>query len=169
MEANRSWRTRVGTKGLTTSLLTLLALTGCRESTEPEEANRLWLDLIQADYRTNWMPAPGFESRVPSRAAHDDEVQIFVNPDVQNVLDTSTAIEEWPVGSIVVKDGYGGNDISLVAAMEKTRRGTEPDTWFWAEYTGDGDVLFSGTPTICTGCHQIGDDFIRGFFFPTVP
>jgi hypothetical protein len=45
--------------------------------------------------------------------------------------------------------------------MEKT-----DGTWFWAEYDGDGDTLFSGAPEICTGCHAIGDDFVRAFFFP---
>ena len=156
---------------LTTLSVILLATlgvadTGCRESTAPEEAERLWLDLIQANYRTNWSTAPGYENRVPSRAAHEDEVQIFINPAVDGALADGQRLDEWPVGALVAKDGYSGNEISLVAAMEKIRAGTEPETWFWAEYSGDGEVLFSGTPTICTGCHRIGDDFIRGFFFP---
>ncbi len=147
-------------------VLIFLLLAACRESTAPEEATALWNELQAANYRANWDTAPGFETRQPSRAAHDEEVQIFVNPVGQAVLEAQSELTEWPVGTIVVKDGYGGDEVSLVAVMRKDETGTAPDSWFWAEYTGDGDVLFSGTPTICTGCHRIGDNFVRGFFFP---
>ena len=47
--------------------------------------------------------------------------------------------------------------------MEKRADGS----WFWAEYTADGDSLYSGRPDICVGCHALGDDFIRAFDLPS--
>jgi hypothetical protein len=68
----------------------------------------------------------------------------------------------WPVGSIIVKDGYDGVETDakhvLVAAMEKRDAG-----WYWAEWDSDsgGEATYSGVPSICTGCHETGKDFVR--------
>lgn len=139
-------------------LVTLAA--GCGEDQSPERARELWDRIQDAGYR-DWARAPGYEERVRSRAAHGDSVVIYVNDIVVEDLATSPPPSEWSEGSIIVKDGFDGGDLSLVAVMEK--RGGE---WFWAEYDDEGDTLFSGAPDLCTGCHAIGDDFVRGFFLP---
>lgn len=137
-----------------------LLTTACGDDQEPERARRLW-ERIQAEGYRDWAPAPGYEERVPSRAAHGDAVAIYVNDVVEADLAMVPPVRAWSDGAIIVKDGFDGSDLSLVAVMEKT-----DGEWFWAEYDDDGCSLFSGAPDLCTGCHAIGDDFVRGFFFP---
>ncbi|MEM9188392.1 MAG: hypothetical protein AAGF12_04420 [Myxococcota bacterium] len=144
--------------GLT--VLSIILPSGCRENTEPEMAAALLAEVQAADYRS-WARAPGYEERRPSRAAHDDSVIIYINDVVSAALQDGVQNNQWPDGSIIVKDGFDGSDLGLIAVMEKTE-----GTWFWAEYNGDGDTLFSGEPEICLGCHRIGDDWVRGFYFP---
>jgi len=140
--------------------LALALLFACGDDQDPEGAAIFWDQIQAADYRS-WARAPGWEEpRSPSRAAHGDSVDIFVNDVVEGALATP-GLREWPVGSVIVKDGYEGGDLCFVAGMEK-----RDDGWFWVEYNGDGDTLYSGEPTICTGCHTLGDDFVRGFFLP---
>lgn len=142
-------------------LLCLLGVTvsGCTEDLDPEGARQFW-NNYSGEYR-NWQRAPGYESRVASRAAHGDAVDIFVNDVVVQALENNET-SVWPVGSVIIKDGYEGDELNFIAGMEKRDDGT----WFWVEYNGDGDTLFSGDPEICTGCHSIGDDWVRGFFLP---
>ena len=141
-------------------LLIALLIGACGEDQQPEEAIAFWDEIQAADYRS-WTRAPGHEERLPSRAAHGDSVDVFINDVIVAALADETT-SEWPVGSIIVKDGYDGDDLKFVAGMEKLPSGE----WFWVEYNGEGDTLFSGAPTICTGCHEIGDDGVRGFFLP---
>jgi hypothetical protein len=140
----------------------LFLLVGCGEDQDPERARALW-STIQG-YQ-EWDAAPGYEERVPSRAPHGDEVVIYVNDAVFDTLASVARVDTWPTGSIIVKDGFDDGDLFVVAVMEKGDDGA----WFWAEYDDEGDTLYSGAPEICTGCHQIGDDFVRGFFLPSDP
>lgn len=137
-----------------------LLLCACGEDQDPAGARAFW-DRIQAEDYRSWARAPGYPERHPSRAAHGDEVEVFVNEVVVDALATP-GIDEWPVGSVIVKDGYDGGDLCFVAGMEKVG----PDEWFWVEYGSDGDTLFSGAPAICTGCHAVGDDWVRTFVLP---
>jgi hypothetical protein len=148
------------TRGATVVALALAMLgTACGEDQQPERARDLWARLQAMDYRS-FDPAPGYEERAPSRAAHGDEVQVFVNDVVATAL-AGPPLDEWPEGSLIVKDGYEGGDLCFVAAMEKV-----DGEWFWVEYDEDGDTLFSGAPTLCTGCHRLGEDWVRAFFLP---
>lgn len=139
--------------------LVLLA-TSCRENDDPEGAEDLLQRVQDEDYRA-WARAPGYEARTPSQAPHSEEVEIFVNEVVAGAL-AQPGIDEWPVGSIVVKDGYTeAGDLELTAVMEKREGG-----WYWAEYDGEGTALYSGAPSICTDCHASGADFVRAFPLP---
>jgi hypothetical protein len=70
----------------------------------------------------------------------------------------------FPEGSLVIKDVYNGNDISVYAFMYK-RSGS----WLWAEVKPDKQVLYSvnKNPSGCTGCHsQTGNrDLVVSFNF----
>ena len=136
--------------------------TDAQTSNTPQSSDPavVWQWLQQQNYRA-WSRAPGYDTRQTSRAPHGGAVDIFVNPAVQSVLDAKQKITEWPIGSIVMKDGYNGDTLHLVAYMEKRSNG-----WFWLEWDGQGKILFQGQPTLCTGCHSSGDDFVRGFSFP---
>ncbi len=135
-----------------------LLLFACGEDQEPEAAEAFWDKIQEAEYRT-WSRAPGFGAIQPSRALHGDKVMIYVNDVVDDALEDGT-LTEYPVGSIIVKDGYTGGDICLIAGMEKREDGE----WFFTEYRPSGRTLYSGQPELCTGCHAIGDDWVRGFF-----
>ncbi len=136
-----------------------LLAAACRNQDEAG-ADALWEEIHAEDYR-GWQRAPGFPGREPSSASHGDAVEIFINDVLAEALVAGEPLTEWPEGSVIVKDGYRGGEPLLVAAMEKREGG-----WFWAEYEPDGDVDFSGSPGICTRCHDAGADYVRAFGFP---
>ncbi len=139
--------------------LAVVALAACRNQDEAG-ADALWEEVHDADYRS-WARAPGFETRKPSSASHGDHVDIFINDVLVDALASEEKLTAWPEGSIIVKDGFTGDHPRLVAIMEK-----RDDGWFFAEYEPDGEVDFSGTPGVCTRCHDAGADYVRAFGFP---
>lgn len=133
----------------------------CRENDDPQGAEDLLQRLQEEGYRS-WVRAPGYEGRTPSTAPHSDQVEIFVNDVVAGALAAEPGATEWPVGSVIVKDGYTeSGELDLTAVMEKRE-----DGWYWAEYDGEGTALYSGAPAICTDCHASGSDFVRAFSLP---
>jgi len=132
------------------SLPLVAAVAGCRQNDDPEGAKRLWAKINEGPGFRSWRPAPGFRDPKPSFTAHSDVVRIWVNDPVAAALDGPNAIVEWPVGSIIVKEGYTrGGSRSIVAVMEK-----RSDGWYWAEYDDEGEPLFSGRPRVCVDCHD---------------
>jgi hypothetical protein len=129
--------------------LLLLALAACRQNDDPEGAKELFARI--EGFRTDpaWRRAPAFPTRKPSFTAHADAVEIWVNAPLAAALAGPTPVTSWPDGSIVAKEGFKDDERSIVAVMEK-RRGE----WYWAEYTGDGDPLYSGKPKVCLECHD---------------
>ncbi len=140
-------------------MIALLALAGCGQDDDPAGAEALWNDIHAQKY-TTWTRAPGYETRRPTSAPHGDEVAIYVNDVVAKALE-GAAISAWPEGSVIVKDGFEGGELDIVAAMEK-----RADGWFWAEWSADGGSMFSGKPSTCTDCHASGGDFVRAFALP---
>lgn len=137
----------------------LVSLAACGDNQDPEGAGALWADLHTVDYHS-WSSAPGYATLQPTSAPHGDAVRIYVNSIVAEALAGDPA-EAWPVGSRIVKDAYEGDEVTVVAAMEKRSAG-----WFWAEWSADGDAKYSGSPGLCTGCHESGSDFVRAFALP---
>jgi hypothetical protein len=138
-------------------------LIGCGDDQDPDGARALWDRIHEEDYR-NFDKAPGYSQRLPSVSAHADMADVYVN-DVMATAIGGAPIGEWPVGSLVVKDGFNDDgEHEIVAAMDK-----RADGWFWAEWDDlSGEkALFSGRPETCTDCHQVGSDFVRAFGFPT--
>ncbi len=132
----------------------------CGDNESPASAAELWQQVHDDQYR-RWQRAPGYEQRRATNAPHGDAVDIYVNDVVADVLASSAALDVWPEGSVIVKDGFDGSDLELVAVMEK-----RSDGWFWAEYDSDGNPAYSGTPEICIDCHASGDDGVRAFLLP---
>ena len=141
------------------SAILLCAAAACTDNQDPAGAKLLWTSIHEQDYRS-WDHAPGYEEKRSSNAPHGDKVIIYINDVVAEALTASPAIDEWPIGSLIVKDGFDGSDLDLVAVMEKRESG-----WYWAEYDGSGDASFSGSPKVCTDCHKSGADFVRAFAF----
>jgi hypothetical protein len=143
--------------------LVILALTftaGCGDNQDEAGAREL-LGRIRADEYRTWDRAPGYPSRRSTNAPHSDAVDIYVNDVVAEALAFEDPLEEWPVGSIIAKDGFDGSDLELIAVMEKRENG-----WFWAEYDDDGDPDYSGRPEVCLDCHRSGNDYVRAFRLP---
>lgn len=138
----------------------LLSISACGDNQDDAGARRLLADVRDEGYR-NWERAPGWPSRKPTSAPHAEEVDIYVNEVVSDVLAIGEATTRWPEGSIIVKDGWDDGDLELIAIMEK--RG---DGWFWAEYDDDGDPDYSGRPDVCIDCHRDGSDYVRAFRLP---
>jgi hypothetical protein len=143
------------------ALLAALALlaAACGDNQDPAGADALWASLHEGGYRT-WARAPGYATRQPTSAPHGDAVEIFVNDVVAGAL-ASGAITTWPEGARIVKDAYEGDEVTVVAALEK-----RADGWFWAEWSADGAAKYSGKPDLCIGCHASGGDFVRAFPLP---
>ena len=137
----------------------VVTIAACGDDQSPDEASALYERINSENYR-QWSRAPGYETRKPAASPHSDNVDIYVNDVIQKAIDDNKAIDAWPEGSIIVKDGFSGDDLELVAVMEK-----RADGWFWAEYF-DGDSKFSGKPDTCIDCHKSGQDLVRAFPLP---
>lgn len=144
----------------------LLLGAGCGQDDDPEGARVLWEKINAGPGFQTWDRAPGYPTRKPSFTLHASAVEIFVSPEVKSTLTTPVAqvATTWPVGSIIVKEGYSGSSRKLVAAMEK-----RADGWFWAEYDDGGKAKYSGQPTICLDCHdnrRSFSDWVYSFELP---
>jgi hypothetical protein len=157
---NPSWLSqRVGWFGIW--ILAVAGLHACAENQDPNSAESMWDQIQQANYK-QWARAPGYEQRRASHTLHGTDVDIYVNPVVENVLKQPGPIYELPPGSLIVKDTFKkGGEPSLIVAMRKGYEG-----WFWAEWKNNGDVLYSGRPGLCLDCHRSGEDFLRSFTLP---
>ena len=127
---------------------------------QDEEARAL-LARVRADGYRTWDRAPGYEVRRESNAPHSRAVDIYVNDRVAEVLALGESAQLWPEGAVIVKDGFSGSSLALIAIMEK-----RADGWYWAEYDAAGDPDYSGHPEICTDCHRRGSDYVRAFALP---
>lgn len=124
------------------------------------------MDLQADDYRQTYARAPGWEEpRMESFGPHGEVVDIYINDVLEDALD-SEGLEQWPEGSIIVKDGWEdaeGESLRFIAVMKKRGDGT----WFWAEYDSDENVYVAGEDDeTCTGCHSSGEDQVRAFPLP---
>jgi hypothetical protein len=140
-------------------VLASVGLAGCGDDQDPDGAQELYDRIVSEGYQ-GWPRAPGYEEPRSSSAPHGDEVLIFLNPVMVEALGTE-GLTAWPDGALIVKDGFEGGELDLIAAMEK--RG---DKWYWAEWDAEGDSIYSGDPATCTDCHVAGADYVRAFGFP---
>lgn len=149
-----------------------MIVAACGQDDDPEGARVLWEKINAGAGFRSWPRAPGYAARRPSFTAHKDAVEIFVSPEVASTLQPPSPPAElpraWPVGSIIVKEGFRGirqsSSRQIVAVMEK-----RADGWFWAEYDDGGDSLYSGRPSGCTDCHGHREkyaDWVYAFELP---
>ena len=143
----RDWRVSFA------ALLGSLACAGCGEEVDEAGARALW-DQIHAEGYRGWQHPPGWETPQPTVSAHGQTAEIFVNP---VMVDASTLerLAAWPEASLLVKDSYRGGSLALIAAMRK-----QSGAWYFAEWSGDGEVKFAGRPDVCLECHQAGSDHV---------
>lgn len=126
-------------------------------------ADAFWDEIHAAEYRS-FDRAPGFETTQESEdGTHGSYVDIYVNATIADALDAGSPLTEWPEDSLIVKDGFRPEDeLAYIAAMKK-----QSDGWYWAEWRADGSEVASGSPAVCTGCHEdSGNDFVWAFALP---
>jgi hypothetical protein len=133
---------------------------GENENQDEAGALELLAGVQEQNYR-EWIRPPGWPTRTRSSAPHGAEVDIYVNDRVVEALGADAPLLAWPEGSTIVKDGWNGPELRLIAIMDK-----RSDGWYWAEYDASGEPTYSGRPATCTNCHSSGSDFVRAFPLP---
>ena len=93
------------------------------------------------------------------------------NGTAQTALNSSLELpagNSFPNGSILVKELYDGNTLTLYVVMKKddSDKNAEQD-WLWAEYDTNGEVIYSigQKGSSCISCHTAtpNRDLIRTF------
>jgi len=140
--------------------LVVASLAGCGDNQDDAGARRL-LARVRADGYRSWERAPGWPTRRATSAPHGERVDIYVNDIISEALAVAEPLTRWPKDSIIVKDGWDGSDLEIIAIMEK-----RDDGWYWAEFDSDGDPDYSGHPDTCIDCHADGSDYVRAFRLP---
>lgn len=65
--------------------------------------------------------------------------------------------ESFPTGSLIVKEVYNGNALTLYAVMKKDAKSKFASSkWVWAEYKPNGDVVYDASKRgdACVSCHS---------------
>ncbi|MBI4798734.1 MAG: cytochrome P460 family protein [Desulfarculus sp.] len=136
----------------------------------PPEAQALWKHITQPPGFYKWGTWSSLRESRRSRCAtaYGYFARVFAN-DV--ALQAKGA--PLPPGSIVVREGQGmgtntyapNGQIRAYTVMYKVR-GFNPKSgdWFWASYSGTGQVRDSGALTECIKCHQTAwqNDYLLG-------
>lgn len=137
---------------------------GCADR---NEADAIRDQLEDDDYRNTYARAPGWSMpRQPAEGGpHGAFIDIYVNDVVEDAIASGEALDAWPEGSLIVKDGWSaqeGGDYEFLAFMERRESG-----WFWGEYRGNGRIVASGLDDRrCANCHAAGQDSVRAFDLP---
>ena len=125
------------------------------------KAEQLLADLQSQDYHT-FTRAPGWETprQQGTTTHHGAYLDVYINDVLaQSVAGGGTA--PWPVGSILIKDGWSDADGTMLFGIAAARK--EAGGWFGAEYAPDGTVREAGLNFgECLGCHGDGD-FVQSF------
>ena len=99
----------------------VVLLIACTHDEDPEGARVLWEKVNAGAGFRSWRRAPGFPTRQPSFTAHASEVEVFVNQENRQ-SPRRPVVSTWPLGSIVVKEGYKGDSQKFVAVIGEARR-----------------------------------------------
>lgn len=131
---------------------------------EPFEV-RLWNYLQQVQYR-NWAPLAGqTDGLYPGNSPHGEKVKLYAN------RAAAAHSEDFPYGSILVKENYDRSGKSLMAVTVMYRsKGFAPENgdWHWTKFEPDGEVSvmngmkLAGKIGMCVQCHKSseGGDFV---------
>jgi hypothetical protein len=140
----------------------VLIACGGGDDTVDATGGRELLARVQNENYRSWRRAPGWDSRLPSiGGGHGGQLDIYVNDVVAAILDNGGPVKELPAGAAIVKDVWNGTDLHAIAIMDK-----RADGWYWAEFSGFGEVSAAGHPAGCINCHQSGVDYVRAFVLP---
>jgi hypothetical protein len=115
--------------------------------------------VTEASPHKEWGFWPDHQGMQPGRAPHGAFHKVYVNERALNSLEPPVQYT-----AIQVKESHSkAKELKTITAMYKVN-GYNPEKgdWFWAQYTPDGKVKFSGKPRGCISCHGLraNSDFI---------
>ena len=128
---------------------------GCGEGeSDTEHASRL-MKAYKGYTKTN---ATAFKSK-----AHKAMVHNWVNQAGLEAFQSGKG--NYPVGSVIAKEGWKKNKLATVFLMEKRAKGYDADggDWWYGTVTAKGKVKNAGKVSSCAGCHvDAGNDYVYG-------
>ncbi len=145
------------------SLIIIILLSSCTRKEEPVlapltsgkiDGKVLWKRItVDSDYK-NYAFWPDHEGLQPGQAPHGVYHKIFINKVLRDALPAKD--RKAPDGSIIVKENFNSTkDLTVITVIAKVRGYNPRDNdWYWAKYSPAGEVLASGTPASCIGCHE---------------
>jgi hypothetical protein len=109
----------------------------------------------------------------PAAPSPHGDYKLRFNETASSALDVSGRLplnSTFPEGSVIVKEVYTGNVISVLAVMKKSSRDPNATNgWIWAELAPTGEVYFSVKQrgSGCVSCHRDtpNRDLVRSFDF----
>lgn len=132
--------------------------TGAAPNQIPPRSHAQLLPWLQANNYGGWAAESGVHV---SAGPHGDGVRTFVNDALLASLEAGGATH--PLDAAVVKELYGGGEITGWAVMIKVADGGA-DGWYWYESIGAAVYADGTSVALCTGCHAAGDDYVLSPF-----
>jgi hypothetical protein len=157
-------------RGLCLALLLLMSGPSMAGEPPSPEAEALWKHINQPPGFKKWGTWSNFLQLRRSRCgtAYGYYMRVYIN---DTALKAKSAT--LPVGAILIREGqnmgantYAPNGQIMSYNLMYKAKGFNPKggNWFWATYSGTGQVRDSGVLTECIKCHQTAwnNDYILG-------
>lgn len=137
--------------------VTLLIVQSCKKDKAETDADAAFFSETTASGYTFYQGGSILAGVSPSPHG---SFKLRFNATAQAALDSTGELpsgNSFPTGSIIVKDVYSGNSLSLYAVMKKEPSNSNAGSgWVWAEFNTDGSVVFSVAKKGdgCISCHS---------------
>lgn len=159
-------------------MMLILSVFSCKKDNEEEMEDEKEGVVINDDYLFNKASSEGFfyyqgQDVLLSPAGNSPHgaFKLSFNSIAQSVLGSDGKLPEnteFPDSSIILKEVYSGNELSILVPMMKLKGHEKSGSnWLWGEYKPNGDVVYSieNKGGSCISCHSIDPhrDLTRSF------
>ncbi len=130
---------------------------------EPDSA-AIFSEITDVDSYSEWSIWPGKEAMEEGTGVHGEYVTVYVSDNALPAAETGE--ETMPDGTMVVKEGFNGDEeLTGIYLMYKVE-GYDPENndWFWAAYSPEGNINAEGKVDGCINCHEREQDADYLFF-----
>lgn len=145
-------------KNICSFLCVLLILSSCKKDKSDSADKELYDETINSSYI--FYQNSNAILNAAGNSPHGS-FKLKFNPVAQSALDSTGKLpsgNQFPSGSLIVKEVYGGGtSLSLYAIMKKAPGNVNAgSSWLWAEYKPGGETIVSVTDkgSGCIGCHS---------------
>ena len=144
------------------AVLTFLPVVSCvyHELDSPSLSSETDLSLFEEINETGFEYYQGGNTLMPASASPHGNFKLRFNAKALSSLDDSGELPEggtFAEGSVIVKEVYANNQISVYAVMKKASSDAAAGNgWLWSEYGPDGGVYISiaAKGSSCISCHD---------------